>query len=145
MDFEQIPHTADLKIKAYGNTLEQLFTNALIGMFSSIKPKSKLITYTDDKPLILELPIKRHVKAKSDNLEFLLVDFLSECLYLSDVHNEAYFDAKFDLLTYTQVVCSVYGVKVTGFEVVEIKAVTYNDLKIEHSITGWTATVVFDI
>ncbi len=37
-DFEIIPHTADLKIRVYGKTREDLFTNALIGMFQSTRP-----------------------------------------------------------------------------------------------------------
>ena len=40
---------------------------------------------------------------------------------------------------------TVKGVKITGFDVVEIKAVTYNDLKVEYNDGLWTAEIVFDI
>ena len=37
------------------------------------------------------------------------------------------------------------GIKVEGFEVVEIKAVTYHELKIKKENDTWQADIVFDI
>ena len=50
--YELVPHTADLKMYAYGTTFEELFRNALKGMFASIKPKSSHITYSDEEPVV---------------------------------------------------------------------------------------------
>ena len=91
------------------------------------------------------LPAKHGIRVTAADREALLVDFLSYALYLCDVHNEAYLDVDIHKLTSTSITAIVKGVKVTGFEVVEIKAVTYNDLKVEYANGVWQAEVVFDI
>lgn len=144
-EYELVPHTADLKMYAYGTTFEELFRNALRGMFASIKPQSRLITYEHDVAHIAKYTAERHVVVRSTDREALLIDFLSDCLYLADIHNEAYFDATFKELSETEVDATIFGVGVTGFEVVEIKAVTYHDLQLELIDGQWRATLVFDI
>lgn len=144
-EYEIVPHTADLKIRAYGITLEELYRNALKGMFASIKPKSTELRYKDDEVVVLHFNTERHVVVRSLNQELLLADFLSECIYVSDVHDEAYFDAQFKQLSETELDALVYGVKIHGFEALEIKAVTYNELVLEQIDGLWCATIVFDI
>ncbi len=144
-EYELAPHTADLKIYAYGVTFKELFRNALKGMFASIKPHSKHIHYIDDIPEVTKYTIERHVVTRSLDRETLLIDFLSDCLYLSDIHNEAYFDAHFKELDETELEATIFGVPIDGFEVVEIKAVTYHELAFEKVEGVWRATIVFDI
>ena len=143
--YELAEHTADLKLYAYGVTLDELFKNALKGMFSSIKPQGKALYYKNNEPFVKEFEVERSVMIHSQNYEELLIDFLSECLYLSDIHNEAYFDARFSLLHDTEVQGVIFGVKISGFEESEIKAVTYHDLILEKVENVWQATLVFDI
>lgn len=143
--YEIAEHTADLKLYAYGATLEELFTNALIGMFSSVKPHGKAIHYRNNEPVVTSFERERSIVVHSQNQEELLVDFLSECLYLSDTHNEAYLDARFTLLSDTELQGKIFGVTITGFEESEIKAVTYHDLTVEKVESIWQATLVFDI
>ncbi len=144
-EYELVPHTADLKMYAYGVTFEELFSNALKGMFSSIKPKSAQITYKGDEVIVNKYTAEHQVVTRSMDRETLLVDFLSDCLYLSDIHNEAYFDARFKVLDEKELDATIYGVAIEGFEVVEIKAVTYHDLQFEQIEGIWRATIVFDI
>ncbi len=144
-EFEVVPHTADLKICAYGISYEELFRHALKGMFASIKPKSPEITYMDDVPHIAHFTVEHKVVVRSLDVETMLIDFLSECLYLSDVHNEAYFDALFSEFSDTELEATIFGVKIDGFEVVEIKAVTYHELVLEQIDGLWRACIVFDI
>lgn len=144
-DFEMVPHTADIKIRAFGHTMEELFRHALQGMFQSVRPKAHGCHEHEGRLICTSLPSRHGIRVQSPDREALLVDFLSYALYLSDVHDEAYLDVDIHLLTCTSIIATVKGVKVTGFEVVEIKAVTYNDLKIEHRDDLWQAEVVFDI
>ena len=144
-DFEQVPHTADIKIRVYGKTLEQFFCNALIGMFQVIGPKAKGCTVVNGRLVCSELPEKHTLVVTAPDRNALLVDFLSEALYLSDVHNEAYLAADVNQLSETEISATVYGIKVTGFEVVEIKAVTYHDLDIQQKDGVWVSDIVFDI
>ena len=125
-DFEQLSHTADIEIRVYGITLQQLFEHALIGMFQVIGPKVVGCRIEND-------------------IESLLVDFLSEAWYFSDIHNEAYLKADIHELTQTHIRATLHGVEVQGFDVVEIKAVTYHDLHIEQLNGMWQTNIVFDI
>jgi len=144
-DFEQIPHTADLKIRIYGETMEDVFRHALIGMFQVIGPHASQCEKTGERLRCKELPSHRELVVIANNYESLLVDFLSEALYLSDVHNEAYLDVTINLLTDQSIKAKLHGIPVTTFDVVEIKAVTYHDLKLKKMNGGWQTDIVFDI
>ena len=144
-DFEMVPHTADIKIRAYGRTMEELFKHALQGMFQSIGPRAAGCHIHEGRLVCKALPAKHAIAVESCDREALLVDFLSYALYLSDVHNEAYLDVDIHKLCPTAIKATVKGVKITGFDVVEIKAVTYNDLNIVQVDGMWQTDVVFDI
>ncbi len=133
--YEMLAHTADLKMRAYGASVPELFTNALQGMFAIVHPRKKIpITQVD-----------REVIVHSSKRAYLLIEFLAECLYLSDVHNEAYQTATIELCSDTDVKAIVHGYAISGFEGPEIKAVTYHDISVEYIHGLWQATVVFDI
>jgi SHS2 domain-containing protein len=144
-DFEQISHTADIEIRVYGTTLEQLFEHALIGMFQVIGPKISGCAIKNERVICPQLPQQRELNVSSFDRESLLVDFLSEAWYLSDVYNEAYLKVDIHELSQTHVRATLYGIPVQGFDVVEIKAVTYHDLHIEQIDGVWQTNIVFDI
>lgn len=144
-DFEILPHTADLKIRVYGATLSELFRHALIGMFQSIGPRSDVCVRAGERVECKKLPVEHTVEVQSHDVESLLVDFLSQVLYLSDVHNEAYLDADIHELNNNQIRATIKGVPITGFDNVEIKSVTYHDLRIQQIDGVWQTDIVFDI
>lgn len=144
-DFELLAHTADLKIRVYGQTIEQLFRHALIGMFQAIGPKAQGCTKHNDRLICPQLPEQHDVAVEAGDRDALLIDFLSHALSLSDIYNEAYLDAVIHELTDTNLRATIYGVKIQGFEVVEIKAVTYHDLQIKKVDHCWQVDIVFDI
>jgi len=144
-DFESLPHTADIKVRVYGKDLKEFFRNAVIGMFQTVGPQIPGCTIKNERVVCDELPEQHEVELTAEDVEFLLVDFLSEALYLSDVHDEAYLDATVHEVTNTHINATLHGIKVTGFEVVEIKAVTYHDLKVQQINGVWQADIVFDI
>ena len=85
MKYEILEHKADLKIRAFGKTKEELFLNMLSGMSENMKPE-------------LQKPgekTKRKIKLSSFGFQALLVDFLSEVLYLSQVNKEVYNKVEF--------------------------------------------------
>ncbi|HEX2978281.1 MAG TPA: archease [Candidatus Babeliales bacterium] len=143
--FQVESHTADLKIRVFGSTYEELFKNALIGMFQSIGPSAPNCSQKNNLLVCNDLPISRELNVYGENLEDVLINFLSEALYLSDVHNEAYLDAVVYELSAQALKASLKGVPVSGFEI-EIKAVTYHECHITKMADGrWTTELVFDI
>lgn len=144
-DFEILEHMADFKIRVYGKTMRELFQHALIGMFQAIRPQNQDCVIKDGRLECPSLPISRKITLQSLDQETLLIDFLNEALYLSDIHNEAYLACDIHHLSEKEIEATIYGIKISGFEVVEIKAVTYHQLVIKHTDKGFQADVVFDV
>lgn len=140
-----LEHTADLQVRFFGKTKKKLFEHAVCGMFFAIKPKTEHCQWKQNRLVCQQAPVKRTIEISSLELDVLLIDFLSEALYLSDVHNEAYVDCHVHTLNDMYIKADVTGVPISGFEVVEIKAVTYHQLSIENTAEGYQADVVFDV
>lgn len=132
--YEILPHTADSAIRAYGTTREELFINALAGMAAVSEPELCQPLQT----------ITRTITVQADTPAHLLVAFLSEALYLSDVHNEVYQSAHIARLTDTALEATLVGAAIERLGL-EIKAVTYHTCTITQQNNLWQATVIFDI
>lgn len=143
--FIQLPHTADIKIRVFGQTKAALFEHAVVGMFQVIGPHAHGCSIKNNMLVCPALPNIHEIELEASDIESLLVDFLSQAWWLSDVYNEAYLDADVQLISDTHLKATLRGLKITGFDVVEIKAVTYHDLRIEQINGQWQADIVFDI
>jgi len=136
--YEILPHTADLKIKVFGETKEELFLNALLAMSECLKPDVK-------QKIKKGAAIKREISIKSADLSALLVDFLSEALYLSQVNKESYNDLKINNFSDTQINGELSGFSIERFGE-DIKAATYHNLDIsQKDDSTWEAVILFDI
>ncbi len=132
-----IDHTADIGIDVFGATLQELFANAAFALFD----------------ILTDLPVvagkdKHTITASGIDREQLLVNWLSELLYLHDVKNLLFRDFQITDMTDTQLTASVSGepfneekhVIKTG-----IKAITYHNLSIVQADHQWKARVIFDL
>ena len=73
MRYEELEHTADVGIRAYGKSLGELFANAAEGMFSLIADLRKV------KPVG-----QVEIRLSADDLATLMVRWLTELLYLHE-------------------------------------------------------------
>lgn len=130
--FEILPHKADLKIKVFGSSKRELFLNAMRAMFEAagIKSEGKVV--------------KRKIKIQSPDILQLLVDFLSEILYLSETENEAYFNIKFKKFSDNTLEGELFGKKIKEQGLI-IKGVTYHDLEIKEKKGDYVAIILFDV
>lgn len=118
-------HTADYKIKVKGKTLEEAFKSALLGMFFYVKKRC------DNK----DRNVSRDIALESSSPTFLLIEFLSECLRLSQVNKEVYTDIEFKDFAPNKILARVKGCKVKSFDD-EIKAVTYHEADLKQDKNG---------
>lgn len=132
--YQLIPHTADRAVRIYGESLQELFSNALIALFETAKPIKAS-----------EEIVHHSVQLHAESPELLLVDFLSECVYFSDANHQAYDKVIFHSFTDKTLTAVISGYPILGFEESEVKAVTYHALNLQQNKNGWEATVVFDI
>ena len=84
MRYEEIEHTADVGIRAYGSTLNELFANAAEGMFS-------LIAELDSVKEVGEI----EVRLEAEDISTLLLRWLSELLYIHETQRLLF--ASFDV------------------------------------------------
>jgi len=131
-NYKILPHPSDVRVQAFGETKEELFLNAMLGMNEILKPT-----------LLKKKAIQR-IAVNSYDLNALLVDFLSEVLYLSQVNKEIYNDIRFNRFGDKELTGDLFGNKIKSFGE-DIKAVTYHDLKIEQKNGLFQAIILFDI
>ena len=131
--FEEIEHTADLAIRAYGRDLRELFANAAHGMFALMV-----------EPSLEESACQREVSLEATDYEGLLVDWLNELIYLHEVEGETYSQFDIETISPAKLVAHVTGGP-TRSKTKSIKAATFHDLAIEETANGLVATIVFDV
>lgn len=135
MRYKILDHVTDLKLKIFGRNLIELFTNAALALFESI---------TDKKSIIKTNGKIHQIKITSADQESLMVDWLNELLFLHSVHKENYFNIKINRLSETELEAKISG-NPSRADKIEIKAVTYHDLKITKTKNGYEAIILFDI
>lgn len=135
-EFEEIEHTADVALRIRGKDLAELFVNAARGMWTLIVPEIDTV----------EPSVTHEIELEAMDLEVLLVDWLSELLYLHETEHEVYSQFEVRHITPTHLQAEVRGGPVNRHLLRKhIKAVTFNDLSIEETSEGWVATIVFDV
>ena len=135
--FRILDHTADVGLQAHGADLAELFANAARGMFS-IVVSLETVQPTEQFPLQLT----------ADNLEDLLVNWLSELLYLFSAKQILFRRFEITEIDNRQVLAKAFGEPLdqSRHELqAEIKAVTYHDLEVRKLDHGWSAKVLFDV
>ena len=139
--FEFIGHIADARMKIEGDTLEELFTAGMEGMFDFAKRGFCLASR--------DYPISENIKISSPDTTALLIDFLSALLTLSHEKKAVFCSVKFlNLETKEQTArleAEVFGAQVDSFDE-DIKAVTYHEAEIRKNEKGnFETNIVFDI
>jgi SHS2 domain-containing protein len=135
--YRQIPHTADLAWRLWGEDLPQLFENA---------GRALSATLTDLRHV--RRRATRKVNLTAGDREALLVDWLNHLLYLFDIDGFLGRDFKVVSLTPERLEAQVTG---ESFDPgrhpggTAVKAATYHHLEISPAADGWQATVVLDL
>jgi len=144
--YELISHTADIGLKVNGKTLKELFENAAKGMFEIITGLSNLSNLTRLEKKGLEKTIE--VKKEVEDFEELLVDWLSELLYIVNKEHIYFNGFKVVKLDNSGIIGKAKGSKIGPRELTlqtEIKAVTFHGLKIEENTQGFSCSIIFDV
>lgn len=132
--YEIIDHTADICIRTTGTSLPNAFENAGYALFDTMC----------DAASVNPISIKK-VRCEADDLEQLLVDWLSELLFICDVDDMLF--SVFEVEIYgTKLEARIKGEKMDSARhhlKTDIKAITYHMLEVDESTN--TVQVLFDI
>ncbi len=130
--WQEIEHTADLALHVWAADLPDLFTTAAQGMFAFIIGDESIApTHT------------LTVKLEALDVETLLVDWLNELLYQTEVAGLAFTTFKFECLTPTRLVAAVHGGPISRYSRY-VKAATFHDLAVIQTPEGYETEIVFD-
>ncbi len=139
---ELIEHTADVGLRVFAHSAEDLYVNAAKGMFAIIAGrKARVKKAAGIKKTKFELDICAR------NREELLVGWLSELLTLFDIHDLIFVRYKINQLTAKQIKALAWAEpfnKQIYTRKTEIKAVTYHQLKIKKVAGDLVAEIIFD-
>ena len=140
LKYEYLPHTADVKFRAYGKTLEEAFANAAFALYNVMVDTGKVKAKATKK-----------IAADGDDLPALLQQFLEQFIILLDTDN--FFLAKIKEITikksgsgYSLTAVAV-GDEAKNYETIgpQIKACTYNSMLVRQERKKWLLQVVVDI
>jgi len=138
-NYEFIDHTADLALRIYGSTIDDLFKTASYTLFDLL---------TDYKGKDTQ---ERMITLSADTIEDLLIEWLNELIAV-------FFADKFLPVDYNIVISEkndqkllTASLKGDAFDPYEnkikreIKAATYHEVKIKSCEGGFEAEVIFDV
>ncbi len=149
--YRYIEHTADVEFVAYGDTLEELFENALLAMFNTIADIRRLAEYRSEVH-------KFEIEAKGDGTEDLIWETLQSAL--SHAEAKGVFAYKVEKPFYKGMYNGKYlflatccaKAKDQKFSNLEVKGVSRFDLKFKEATSGkrhnghsFEANVVLDV
>lgn len=132
--FKEIEHTADRALRIFGQSWEDLLTNAVHGM------NSLMISKLPRGPRNIE----KAIDLEALDAESLLVAWLSELAYWAEVESQVFDQFTFHDISCTHLKSTAKGITLERVER-HIKAVTYHNLTIVQKSEGFSATVVFDV
>lgn len=130
--YEEVDHTADIALRVWGENFQVLLFQAAKGLYELMGVEH--ITGSN---------IEGQFTLPRETFETILVDFLSELLYLVEENGHAYNEFSFAEND------EEFVVHASGCEIQSqdrhIKAVTFHDLNIEETERGLEATITFDV
>ncbi len=137
MDYEILDHTADVCVRVYGKPFDELLRNAARAMMELITDRERI------KP-----SQEVEIKAIGETKEELLVHWLGEILFLHQVKKMVFQDFDVSLISETELKGKAFGehIDMERHEIgLDIKAITYHNLKIEHANDKLKVDIIFDI
>lgn len=134
--FEIFPTTADCGINVWSSEFQGLFRQSARALFSIITDIS-LVEAKDDFEITLESP----------SLDDLLISWLNELIYLSEVNNYVFSSFSIKHLTEIKLHAIVSGERIDFNKHTlksEVKAATYHALEVNHK-KMYTASIIVDL
>ncbi len=135
--YEFINHTADLGIRVWGESIQELFKNAAYSMFDIMADLNRV-----------ELKKTMKVRIEKEELDELLADWLRNLLYKFNGDRYLLKEFKVETIDTQGLKAKVKGEKMDLSRhhlKREIKAVTYHGLEVKKIDRRWEARIIFDV
>ena len=133
--FEFLEHTADVKFRIYGKSVEEIFEHCALAL-SSVFSRGQHIQKVKTKKITVECK----------DYESLLYSFIEEVIYLLDTKGFVVSSAKVTI-TSTMLTAQLYGDDTRNYsDIDQIKSPTYAQMYVKQKRDKtWEAQVVVDV
>lgn len=131
--FEEVEHTADIAIRVRGRDLADLFVNAAYAMACQV---------TDVEDVDVTTQVK--IELQAEDVEMLLVEWLSELLYLGEQENVVFVEFDISRATPHTLHAVAHGGPIVEHQA-HIKAVTFSQMDVRKMDQGYETVIVFDV
>ncbi len=133
--YELIHHTADVRVLVTASSVEELFADAVRGMYAVMRGAINENARAVARTIVVD---------DSADTTALLVDFLNEVLQRAHVARERFDEIVFTRFEPASLTAELRGVAPAAFEE-DVKAVTYHEADVRRAGDGWTTMLVFDL
>lgn len=130
--YRELPHTADWELQVWAPDLISLLEQAAKGMYHLAGARIESNTRHT-----------RRIELKYSDPEILLIDFLTELVYLVDTEGLAFDDFGLQL-SRDRLIAVITGGPLVSINK-EVKAVTFHNLTVRTTRRGLEANIVFDV
>jgi len=135
--YETFDHTADLGIRVFGRSYEEVFANAAYALFDLLTDLNRV-----------RENFSYELRVEAADREELLVRWLSELLFLSESRGYLFKNFSFSHLGQTSLQAEARGETFDPSRhkfKMEIKAVTYHQVELKEKDGRWETKVIFDL
>ena len=135
--YHLIDHTADFGIQVFGTDSRELFSNAALALFDVITEMDELIGDNSCD-----------ITASGEDWSDLMINWLREILYLWNGREMLVKSVQVLSLSEHNISAKIYfDAYLPDRHTIktEIKAVTYHQIQVKRSPSGWKAQIIFDI
>ena len=134
MKFEFLEHTADIKFRAYGESLEEAFENSVLA-FADFVGKGEKIKSRKGKV----------VNVSGSDKESLFYNFLEELIYLLDTDKFVVCKAKV-FFRGNNLRAELFGDDASNYKNLDyVKAATYSEMEVRQVNKKWVVQAVMDV
>ena len=135
MGYEFLEHTADVKFRADGATIEEMFVAAADAMNETVRGDIKILESKE-----------RSFEVEGKDLVSLLYNFLEEFLFLLDAEDYLVAKIKEIEIEGNKLKCVVVGDAAENYKFTnDVKAVTYSDMFVREENGRFVCEVVLDV
>lgn len=135
--YHLIDHTADFGIQVFGSDSQELFSNAALALFDVITEMDVLTGHNSC-----------NITASGEDWSDLMINWLREMLYLWNGREMLVKSVQILSLSENKISAKIYfDAYMPDRHIIktEIKAVTYHQIQVKRSPSGWKAQIIFDI
>lgn len=135
MSYEFLEHTADVKFRAEGATVEEMFSSAADALNDTIRGDIKIL---EQRAVTFDVDGK--------DSEELLYNFLEEFLFLLDAEDFLVSSVNEISISDNKLKAVVMGDDAKNYKFTnDVKAVTYSEMSVKEKEGQWICNVVLDV